>query len=381
MGLFDFLKKKTPQKPNVQKSNTHSKKNVSVSITVHEPTPQELRAQRYDKVREIRVLQEKSFPSENGLRPHEILMLSYADKYATDQTEFPQFWYYQYAVSNPSGVLKSLQQKGFIRAATASESLSSLTILQLKSILSENGLKASGKKADLLAAVQTGVDSAILESAVKKRKYVLTALGQSELTDNAYIPYLHSHKSLNISIWDINKKVANYPNKLWRDIIWGELQHQAHEAMRYISSGNWGLFVNAQYQQVDFMAEEGKNEEAFQILVNAIHDQLTHVSAQYFLSEIELKNEGIKTGAVPSFSEIVSSDYCFEKLKKLLSILDYSGEQRAHALAEVYDKLKLSGNLFSKDDFISLLNAYLDEDFCKVLELCNKAQEKLLQPV
>ncbi len=379
MGLFDFLKKKTPQKPNVQKSNTHSKKDVSVSITVHEPTPQELRAQRYDEVRKIRVLQEKSFPSANGLRPHEILMLSYADKYTTDQTDFPQFWYYQYAVSDPSELLKSLQQKGFTRSATAAESLSRLTIPQLKSILLENGLKASGKKADLVNAVISGIDPEALEKAVKKRRYVLTELGQSELKDNAYIPYLHSHKSLDISIWDINKKVANYPKKLWRDLIWGELQRQSYEAMRYISSGNWGLFVNNQYQQVDFLLEEGKNEEAFEILVNAIHNQLTHVSPKYFLSEIELKNEGIKTGAVPSFSEIVSSDYCFEKLKKLLSILDYSGEQRVHALAEAYDKLKLSENLFSKDDFISLLNAHLDGDFDKVLELCRKAQEKLLR--
>lgn len=81
------------EKPTRQNEKAISRANANISISVHEPTPEELRQQQYDTVREIKKLRDASFPSKNGLRPHEILMLSYAPKFHVGQKNFQQFWY------------------------------------------------------------------------------------------------------------------------------------------------------------------------------------------------------------------------------------------------------------------------------------------------
>ena len=137
MGLFDFFTKKPQWK---------------ITFEAHEPSPQELAEQRqselHNRVIEIRKLIKNSIPSKNGLRPHEIFMLSYAPFYTTDKTDFPQFWYYDFAIDNPRKLLDILLKGGFIREATAKESVEKLKVAELKKILIEQGIKATGKKDD-----------------------------------------------------------------------------------------------------------------------------------------------------------------------------------------------------------------------------------------
>ena len=184
MGIFSFFKPK--------QKTVDNKTGCIVSISVHEPTQEDIRKQQYDHVHEVKELQKNSFPSQNGLLPHEILMLSYAHKYFVGQTDFQQFWYYKYAVDNPGRLLESLKERGFIREATAKESLSILTVPELKAIIADENLKATGKKAELISFISENISENVLEKKVVSRNHVLTDLGNAELQENQYVLYMHN---------------------------------------------------------------------------------------------------------------------------------------------------------------------------------------------
>ena len=124
MGFFDFLKKKEPK--------------VTVTVSAKENTFGELQQQKEIAIVETKELACKAFPSKNGLRPHEIFMLSYAPHYNTEGNSFPQFWHYDFGVDNPQAILNMLLERGFIRIATAKESVEKLKVPELKEILSEH---------------------------------------------------------------------------------------------------------------------------------------------------------------------------------------------------------------------------------------------------
>lgn len=371
-----------PEAPVVPAAPASAAPVVSVSPlsgVVLEPTPQELQEQRYDAVQKIKNLQKEAIPSPNGLYPQEILMLSYAKWYSVGQTGFPQFWYYQYAVSDPGKVLMSLSEKGFIRPETAAEALPRLTVAQLRELLASQGLPAKGKKADLVAFASANVTPAALDGAVATRKYTLTELGEAELKTNAYIPYLHSHKNLNISIWEMNKTIQSHPEHYWRDLVWGELQSQTLSAMKYIQNGNWSPYIHLKYQQADFLADEGKIKESLRTLLFTLHDQLNHEFPRYFLSEIDLRTKGIKEDAAPAFSEIaIQNDYGFKKISQALQTLSPDKGTRESLLLDLCERKDMPSALFSATDFVSLIIAYTDNNLARFSELCNAAQPKLL---
>lgn len=94
-------------------------------------------------------------PSTNGLFPHEILMLSYADTFFNCDNTFQNFWAYRYGVDDPQKLFDSLNQKGFIEVADLKNTLKNQTIVTLKDELKSSGLKVSGNKDSLIERLLT----------------------------------------------------------------------------------------------------------------------------------------------------------------------------------------------------------------------------------
>lgn len=253
MGFFDFVKKK-PQ--------------LKITFEAHEPSPKELAEQRqcelHNRVIEIRELIKNSIPSKNGLRPHEIFMLSYAPFYTNGKTDFPQFWYYDFAIDNPRKLLESLLKRGFIREATAKESVEKLKVAELKKILIEQGIKATGKKGDLVATVRENVCEEDLSVKIPVRRYTLTALGEQELSENEYVTYFGHSVKYGLTVWDMNRMLQDYPHKLFRDKIWVHLNQQVQESAQTLQrDGDLYSFycreVSANYEMCDFLLEEKRS--------------------------------------------------------------------------------------------------------------------------
>ena len=66
----------------------------------------------------------QAVPSEQGLYPHEILMLSLARNYTDTTEKFEDFWQFQYYVSDPRSVIESLLERGFLKIRDLQDELS-----------------------------------------------------------------------------------------------------------------------------------------------------------------------------------------------------------------------------------------------------------------
>ena len=152
MGLFDALKKlfhnATNNTPTIiqiphQGNETAAVHTLSLEFHIDRQPPD---------IIPLNVLLKKAVPTKRGLYPHEILMLDYAHTYSTDlkHQHFQGFWYYDYSVKHPAKVLKSLEERGFIKPGDLQSAIQRLTVTVIKNELKAIGQKVTGKKADLI---------------------------------------------------------------------------------------------------------------------------------------------------------------------------------------------------------------------------------------
>ena len=213
-----------------------------------------------------------SYPSSNGLKPPEILMLYYTNTFNTSNNKFQIFWFSEYGIKNPNEVLTTLYNNGFIRISTIVESLSALKLTELKFICSKLNLPQKGKKDDLINLISHYYDKNVLDSLVTERTYALTNLGEEELSINQYVPFLHKSQNIyGVDIWWANKKIYENPNMSFRDILWGELNRRSVEAIKEIVDLKYHSYIFNRISMCNFCIEMDKNYlMAFKLLCEAI---------------------------------------------------------------------------------------------------------------
>lgn len=170
-------------------------------------------------------------PSKNGLYVAEILLLDYCSNCIYPSSNYPAFWWYSYGIMNLSAAMESLMNRGFLKYATAAESLVSLTIPEIKGILASYNLATSGKKADLISRAQQCISEEELRKIFPEPKYTLTELGKQELEENAYVPYMHRSKNKTLeggdfefNVWSINRLLGNGDKTNWETVVNQELR-------------------------------------------------------------------------------------------------------------------------------------------------------------
>lgn len=339
MALFNFFKKK-PE--------------VKITFESHAPSLKALADQRQselnDRVTAMLELRKNSIPSKNGLYPHEIFMLSCAPTYTTDKTDFPQFWHYDYAVDNPRDLLLSLLNRGFIRKATAKESVEKLKVAELKKILTEQGIQPTGKKEDLVTTVQNNISEESLSLKIPGRKYMLTPLGEQELKENEYVLYFGHSNKYGLTVWDMNRMIQDYPHELFRDKIWAYLNQKKYESMQTLQQdGNLYSFycreVSANYEISDFQLEENRPLDALKSWVTGFYYDIFVKSALEFklLSDVEKNTHDpavrrikspetgesalVKDNFPTKFREILSPEYKIKNVETIQTQLQLSDEQ------------------------------------------------------
>lgn len=348
MGLFDFLKKKSTK--------------FVAEITTHEYTPEELDQQREQKVNKICELARTSIPSQHGLRPHEIAVLSAARNYKTSGNNFPRYWHFDYGIDDPQQILDMLFERGFIRSASAKESVEKLKVPELKGILLEFGITAKGKKADLVAAVRENISEEDLAVKIPVRQYALTQLGEQELKENEYVTYFGSSIKYGLTVWDMNKMIQGYPYKLYRDKIWGFLNSQVYEAMNSLSkSGDIYSFylreISLRYEMCDFLIEENKHPEAaFRLWAMAFYYDLMVKTVAKFRMMLDLekyeteptmkrvrdqlsgKTALVEDSSQPQFKKELNLSFKVKHARILQERLEYSNDQLFQSLISHFSK-------------------------------------------
>ncbi|MFV0423996.1 MAG: SAP domain-containing protein [Bacilli bacterium] len=90
--------------------------------------------------------------------------------------------------------MKVLHKLKFVETCTATESLTELTIPQLKNLLKSKGINATGKKQELLNNIIENITEEELSSMFSLRKYRITKLGKKVIENHPEIIKKHGTK-------------------------------------------------------------------------------------------------------------------------------------------------------------------------------------------
>lgn len=210
MGFFDFLKPKPK---------------VNVSITTHEPTKDEIakqyagyckaqaekrHAEQEERANEcFLALSADDLADENGLKPTEILMLSYLEKYSSGKP-VAKFWHYDYGVDDVWPIIKKLETMGF----------------------AENGK--------------------------------LTEKGKEEIKTNEYVYFYHrkSYAHWAFTLPEFCRAVNARRDIPYRDLIWGQYNKLYMEAFSSPQKCR-----DLRYLMYEFLADEKNYKNAFSMLL------------------------------------------------------------------------------------------------------------------
>ncbi len=228
MGLFGGAKtekepaREVPTVPDEEKK--YYQDDEYYQSVLHEGTPFEKRVVFFEDRKKTAI------PSNRGLYPAEILLLSYCSKgtYPRPEKGYPGFWWFEYGIRDVTAALKTLEERGYIFFGNIKDSLRGLTVAQLKELLLSQSQSTAGKKADLIArAINTIPEEALIKAGITP-KYRLTEIGRQELEENAYVPYMHSfpHKTIeleredeNFNVWSINKLLGKGDKSNWKTVV------------------------------------------------------------------------------------------------------------------------------------------------------------------
>lgn len=323
---------------------------------------------RFEYVKEIQKELKLSYPSDNGLKIPEILMLNFSHKYKVDNNNFQQFWYYEYGIDNPQELLTSLADRNFISIATAENSLINLKLNELKNLLKELGLKTNGKKEELISRIVNNSDDEWLDKKVNERNYELTEIGEKEIKQNEYVLYFHKIKfKYGMSVWWMNQQLHKYPKKPFRDIMWEEFNKRIVEAMKRIEIGDYSSYIRTKSQMCDFLFEENKFETALAILT-----EITYLDINVYLKSY-FKNREFNEYSRSTENDIFNIKR-FEVIKTKTNCSDNEFFKKLNSFFERYNVKK---SIISGMDLSGIILLLINKDYDKTDYIFNWLKNEL----
>lgn len=387
MGFFDFIKKTTSQ---IQKNNT----SLGVKSTVPEEDKKYYQPDSYytQKAHEGTIFEKtvltfdehkkRSIPSKNGLYVPEILLLEYCSNgaYPGPKNGYPGFWWFEYGIRDVGAILKSLEERNFIRWAPISNSIKGLTIPRLKEILEKHDLSVSGKKAELVERIMCSISNEELENLNIEKKYELTDLGKSELAENQYVPYLHRHKYM--SVWEMNQKLNNdnLSHLGYRDILWREFNEMSGE---YFKNCDFGLYRNVRLSMHGFLIEELKYKTALRMLVEVASFDLSGLGNgdRPEKNNSALRQIRYESKLVNLFfddeQEVIIPPGIISYFKKLYELLEMTENEFKNYIYEEFSKVKIHERVFSEDECANIVLSALGMEERKLKNSKKVAETRL----
>ena len=212
-------------------------------------------------------------PSKTGLYVAEIMLLDYCikGKYPRPKGGYQGFWWFDYGIRDVGGALKSLEARGYIAWAPKARCLADFKVGELRELLKREGLPTSGKKEELLSRIAANISAERIPIDEKSLKYELTNLGVSELEDNGYVPYMHSHRHKtteglsgehSFTVWDINALFPDGVEGDWRTVV-GEIEKRRFGVNMASHATRLGKLVRAQPASAETLIQALEDRKAF----------------------------------------------------------------------------------------------------------------------
>ena len=222
----------------------------------------------------------------NGFYPHEILLMSYAPRYTTKQTEYPKFWMYKYGITDVHEELEKLRLRGAVKYGTLQDAVNRATVVEIKKVLAQKGLPQTGTKAKLCEKLLQNFTERELNVVFDNRNYQLTELGEEIVKKCDWIPYIHNHMIENLDIWNFSDMMEKAQKGVkYRDVLWGYLNQKSQE--HYIK-GDFGLYGCTCYTMAQIAEAGGHLETALSFLYLVIITDLNRAYNGYWDTPFEI---------------------------------------------------------------------------------------------
>jgi len=211
-----------------------------------------------------------------GSKVQDLVLLSLADKYKVGEKKYPSYLREKYGIGFPEEKLQDLYAKGYIRPATAIESLFSLKLSELKDIATAFGLKSSGKKDELCARIAESVTEVALQGRVNERNWIVTDSGRELLEKNHYIAfYMEKHpyslEAVGLDINSYSKLFSTNPNGRVRDVLWGEFNRRSLDYyQKAMTKGDFRDYCDLLRTMSLFVEEEERHADALALYMRYI---------------------------------------------------------------------------------------------------------------
>ncbi len=302
----------------------------------------------------------------SGLYPHEILALSYANKFTTSHKSYAGFWSYKYGIDDMATLIDSLHERGYITVSSLKETMNRSTVPFLKSLLNEYGLKAGRKKIDIIHCLIENVPESTLEEHFPEKTYVLTDKGADILGKEEHIPYIHKHNIADLDIWNLSKIIHKNPSIPFKNAIWNYLEHSCE---CYLKNNQYSLYRNYRFNMAELLIEEDLFDNALILLFEVVYYDLSGSNDSRLGSTAFLKSHDRDSLAFIPKGILSRIKTCKEKL----SITD--DELKEKMIVSLSGSI-LSFHIFSLDECADILLFEIQENLAGIEKIYEAAQEK-----
>lgn len=351
MGFFDFLKKGKTQQQNI-----HEYQEISIF-----PTDEILPI-------ENRILGQQ--PTCDGLYPHEVLILSYAPRFAANgNNSYAGFWWYKYGIKDVETYLNSLKGKGYLQIGTIKDALQFEKLPIIKAELKNRGCKVSGKKAELIERLMEAAPENELNQIFTKRPYQLTKLGEEILRKYEWIPYIHSHNLEDLDIWNLTNLVQKPPYYLkYQDKIWAYLDERSRLHYR---DNNFGLYRNCRLSMSNFAKKEGNKEVAFFLLCEVIFYDLSGLENGFSKEFLDIYSESF----FPYENSLVKiPPGITEMISEYMSEFGWTKQELQKNLLYNFEQIPLNFKLFTNEECVNIVIAEIEKDENRLKDIYRQAE-------
>lgn len=192
-----------------------------------------------------------------------------------DNDSYARYFLYECGIRNPSKYHQELISAGYFIEATAEQKLSSLKVMELKEILSALGQSTTGKKDALIWRIANNADDAFITQYCPEKLYMLSEMGQAFLQEHDDYVMIHRHKNWGVDWQEYD--AHKIPGRSYYDTMWGIFNEQLVKDQR--------LYGRLQYYYMyQLLSEEGKRDQALQMLLRVLYLDLSGVEVLHYQS-------------------------------------------------------------------------------------------------
>ena len=296
-------------------------------------------------------------------------MLHYAYSFVDGSNSFQHFWEYRYNVSDPQIILNNLVQEGYIAVGDIRYQLQRLSAAVIKKYLSDNGLKKTGNKADLIDRLVSSIDTTDIFNSLP-HYYCLTEKGTAATRDPEfdYILYVHRNQFLDdygINIVTIRSYMSDKPPALYKQFIADYLLRQSNPPFYNIAE----IFADVEDYENAFMYHIIDLRRFLCGQTLQFHDPMTAPVISSFQVKYIFPYE-------TSLLRIPSGR--LRSLRDVLNILKYDNALLYQRIKQIVEQFAASQFFFTDSDCIQIIYSELQEDVDTLTAIYNNAEQRFI---